>query len=38
MIFFSDPQAQVVLLTLDKNLQNKALITNIEAYDEEVHY
>ena len=35
---FPDPQAQVVLLTLDKNLQNKALITDIPAYDQEVSF
>ena len=37
-VIFPDPQAQVVLLTLDKNLQNKALITDIPAYDQKVSF
>ena len=36
-MIFTDPDAEVVLLTLDKNLRTKARITGIQAFTQEVH-
>ena len=36
-MIFADPDAEVVLLTLDKNLRTKARITGIQAFTQEVY-